>query len=527
MSTYNTITSLSESPLMEGLLYAGTDDGLIQVSEDGGETWNLQEVGGISGIPPTAFVNDIRADLFDAKTVYAALDNHKYGDFTPYLVKSDNAGRSWKSIRGNLPDRTLVWRLVQDHENQNLLFAATEFGIYFTVDGGEKWLKFTGGLPTISFRDLTIQRRENDLVAASFGRSFFVLDDYSALRQVSAELLEQEGVLFPVRDAWWYIPKRVVSAQGASDFVAENPPFGAVFTYYLKEEPVTAKQLRQKKEKELSDPDTDIPFPGWDALEAEKQETGPFLVFTVKDAQGKVVNRITSPAKKGIHRVSWNLRHASQVSISLDAGRELSNSSGYLVTPGKYTVSMSLQVQETTSQLGEAQAFEVKPLRDGALAGASYEEMETYRAELQIAQNDLRITSTHLSEAFKRIAAMKQASYQMAEELPELRARILHLEKTALDLQTNLNGYSTKAEIGEKDTPSPRERLSVASRGLSTSYGPTELHRESLKLGRSELEPLMEGVRKLTQETLPEVEQELSAAGAPWIEGEGWPESKK
>ncbi|MTI21110.1 glycosyl hydrolase, partial [Fulvivirga sp. RKSG066] len=234
MSNYNTITSLAQSPKNASVIYAGTDDGLIQVSENGGESWRKIEVGSISGVPSTAFVNDIKADMFDENTVYVALDNHKYGDFKPYLVKSTDKGRSWTSIRGDLPDRTLVWRVVQDHVKKELMFAATEFGMYFTVDGGSQWIKLAGS-PTISFRDLAIQKRENDLVGASFGRGFFVLDDYSPLREIDAEALNKDGALFSTRKAWWYIPRSHLSfdeekgSQGASHYVAPNPDFGAVF----------------------------------------------------------------------------------------------------------------------------------------------------------------------------------------------------------------------------------------------------------------------------------------------------------
>ncbi|MDH3783686.1 MAG: glycosyl hydrolase, partial [Acidobacteriota bacterium] len=255
MSNYNTITSLAESPMQEGLLWAGTDDGRLHVTTDGGENWRLIEAGDLPGVPDTAFVNDIKASLYEAQTVFVALDNHKYGDYTPYLLKSTDNGKSWKSIRGDLPDRTLVWRVVQDHERRELLFAGTEFGIYFTVDGGTRWLRLKGGVPTISFRDLAIQRREDDLVGASFGRGFYVLDDIAPLREVSVEQLEQPATLFGTRKAWWYVPRSALGFdpgkgdQGASHFLAPNPPFGSVFTYYLKEDLKTAKATRQETEK--------------------------------------------------------------------------------------------------------------------------------------------------------------------------------------------------------------------------------------------------------------------------------------
>ena len=295
MSNYNSITSLSESPKQEGLIYAGTDDGIIQVTEDGGKNWRKIEVGSLPNVPKTAFVNDIKADLFDANTVYVALDNHKYGDLNPYLLKSTDRGKSWKSIKGNIPDRTLVWRVVQDHVKPNLLFTATEFGIYFTINGGAEWIKLKGGVPTISFRDLAIQKRENDLVGASFGRGFFVLDDYSPLREISEEQMKQEATLFAAKDAWWYTPRMVVGDMGASHYAAPNPDFGAIFTYHLSEGYTTLESERKKEEKKLSKEDKDIPFPGWDAIEAERRETKPKVWLMVKDSDGKVV-RLIVPA---------------------------------------------------------------------------------------------------------------------------------------------------------------------------------------------------------------------------------------
>jgi len=254
MSTFSTITSIAESPINGNLLYVGTDDGLIQVTKDGGENWREIEVGSLPDAPENAYVNDIKADRFDENTVYVALDAHKYGDFQPLLYKSTNAGKSWTSIDEGIPEDHIVWRLVQDHKDKDLLFIGTEFGVFVSKDQGESWEALKGGMPTISVRDLTIQESADDLVAATFGRSFYILDDISPIRETTTEKLNKKAVLFPVQDALWYIPKARLSfgkgkgSQGEALYVAENPPFGAVFTYHLKEAYSTAKEDRQKKE---------------------------------------------------------------------------------------------------------------------------------------------------------------------------------------------------------------------------------------------------------------------------------------
>ncbi len=520
MSTYNTITSLAESPLQEGLICAGTDDGIIQVTEDGGENWRKTEVGSIPGIPSTAFVNDIRADLFDAQTVYAALDNHKFGDFKPYLVKSTDAGRSWSMITGDLPERLLVWRLVQDHQVSDLLFLATEFGVYFTRDGGRRWIELGGGTPTIAFRDITVQRRENDLVGATFGRGFYILDDYTPLRQATPEFLDQEAALFPVRDAWWYIPDNIVSAQGASDYRAGNPPFGALFTYYLREEVSTLREKRQEREKELDREKSDIPFPGWDELDRELGEDQPFLVFVVTNEQEEVVNRVTAPARKGIHRVSWNLRHASSRPVEPGSSEKISTSSGYLATPGTYRVTMALSTEEGMEVLTEPRSFRVKPLQEGVLEGPGYGEMDRYRREVEKAVEQLQKARHRLELAQKRISGMKLAYFRIDMENPDLLDRILQVQKRGEELYRSLHGSPSREEVGEKQPPGPANRISVATRGLSTTYGPTPLHRENLELGLKELQPVKDELDVLFEEVIPALEQDLREAGAPWIEGQ-------
>jgi photosystem II stability/assembly factor-like uncharacterized protein len=311
MSLYGTITTISESPLVEGLLYVGTDDGLIQVSEDGGDNWRTVE--DFPGVPELSFVNDVQASPHDPDTVFAVLDAHKTGDFHPYLFESKDRGRTWRSIAGDLPPGEIVWAVEQDHVEPDLLFVGAELGLYFSPDRGTHWVELTGGVPTISFRDIELQRRDDDLVGATFGRGFYVLDDYAPLRAIAAGALERDAVLFPVRDAWWYVPYVPMQARGkpslgSDDFTAPNPPFGAIFTYYLKESPRIAKEIRREVEKKLRESGKDVAFPGWERLAEEALEHGPKVLLTVRDTDGRAMRRIVGPAEAGIHRVNWDLR---------------------------------------------------------------------------------------------------------------------------------------------------------------------------------------------------------------------------
>ncbi|MEM9823064.1 MAG: glycosyl hydrolase [Bacteroidota bacterium] len=534
MSNYNTITSLAESPKQEGLLYAGTDDGIIQVSEDGGNNWRKIEAGSINGIPATAFVNDIKADLFDVNTVYAALDNHKYGDFTPYLIKSKDRGKTWTSIRGNLPDRTLVWRMVQDHEQANLLFAGTEFGLYFSIDGGQKWTKLKGGMPTISVRDLAIQRRENDLVLATFGRGFYVLDDYSLLRELSAQQMEAPATLFTSRKAWWYIPRPDIGfsgprgSMGASHFVAPNPPFGAVFSYYLKEGSKTQKSQRTEKEKELAKDKKDIPFPGWETINAEAAEMEPKIWLTVKDNQGNVVRRIKGAASKGFHRVAWDLHYPAPNAIRLNAPNVQRDFQprGMLAPPGTYTVSMAREVNGIISELSTPQSFEVVPLRQGALKGASPDELAKFWRSYEEAVSQSSSTRLSLGNAKKKVKAMYTALERSTAVPGPLDNQLHELRKELITLELALNGSPAKGQPGEKTKPTVGERMFSLYIGLSNStYGPTKFHKEGLAIVKQELQAMQKNLAAIEEKTM-QMEQSLLNNGAPPLEGTALPRNR-
>jgi len=518
MTNYNTITSLAESPQQEGLIYAGTDDGRIQVTEDGGENWREVRLADIDGVPETAFINDIRADRFDAGTAYVALDAHKNGDFSPYLIKTTDRGETWTSLDEDLPDRHLVWRLVQDHQNPDLLFAATEFGVFFTVDGGEEWVQLEGGAPTIAFRDITIQRSHNDLVAGSFGRGIFILDDYTPLREVDTELLNQEAHLFEPRDAFWYRPDEVSEYQGDNDYTAENPPFGANFTYYLKDGYQSKKAQRQEREAELGE-DEDVSFPGWGGVEAEMREQGPIVQIVVRDTAGTIVNRVTGPTSPGFHRINWDLSHATKGLVEGDEEiPESIGDEGFMATPGTYTATlMKLQAGEVTS-LSEPVTFEVEPLREGTLEGASDQEIASFREELEQFQQELARTSNTLDAQIDKVHALQTALARAEQDAPELVERLHDARSQLLEIREEMEGSEAKNQIGERNPPTPSDRLFVGYRALGTTYGPTDLHESTMAAGRSELADIQGRLSELSEQVLPNLEQAVRAAGAPPIE---------
>jgi photosystem II stability/assembly factor-like uncharacterized protein len=518
MSNFNSITSLAESPLQEGLIYAGTDDGLINVTEDGGVSWSKIEVGTMLGVPKTAFVNDIKADLLDVNTVYAALDNHKHGDLNPYLLKSTNRGKSWESIKGNIPGRTLVWRIVQDHLNPKLLFTATEFGIYFTIDGGTKWIKLTGGVPTISFRDLAIQKRESDLVCASFGRGFFILDDYSFLRNTSAEQLNKEATLFQPKKAWWYIPNDLGVIQGAETFTAPNPPFGAVFTYYLKDSYKTLKSIRREKEKKEK-----ISFPGWEELEKERREGEPKIWLTVKDVEGNVIRRVEGKNNKGFNRVAWDLRWHSTNALS-DTSDIKRNDAGAMVAPGEYTVTLSKEVDGLTTGLSEPMTFKVERMYKGALDGASPEVTAAFWKETERLNKSVTAAAKVLNETIKKIELMESALKRTPAAPGNLDKQLYDLKQDIYVIDEKMYGNRSKNEVGEKNNPTVTSRLNKTIYGsISSTYGPTETLKRSLEIAGSQFAELKKELDNILNVKLPALEKALIDAGAPWVAGQPIP----
>jgi len=526
-SFYGSIISLNESPLREGLLMAGTDDGLIQVTQDGGGTWTEQS--SFKGVPDGCYVSDVEPSRFDEKTIYASFDNHKRDDFTPYILRSDNYGKSWKSIAGNLPENGTVHSIALDHVDPKLIFVGTEFGVFFTRDDGENWTQLKAGIPTIACRDLEIQRRENDLVIATFGRGFYILDDYSPLRNLEPATLEQDATIFPVKDALIYNPATQIGygargSQGASFYSAENPPFGAVITYHLKDGLDSLKDMRQKKEKEMVEAEEPVFYPSWDDLRAEDREVDPMLVMTIKNASGDVVKRFSGPGAAGLHRATWDLRHPYNGPINLNQGGNKApwddDRTGALVVPGQYTVTISKRVRGDETVLAGPVAFNAKPLGLNTTANTDYEGVmafhqesgELYRA-VQGATRTFRDANDRLKHIRKAIKETPALDTALLDEVDAVTTKLA-------DLGLKLNGDSTVSRRSEPTTPSISRRASWIFYGVqNNTSGPTQTMRDNLALTGRLFAPVLADLTAVVTVDIKGLEDRLEAAGAPYTPG--------
>jgi photosystem II stability/assembly factor-like uncharacterized protein len=529
-SMYGSLIALDESPLVEGLLYAGTDDGLIQVSENGGEDW--RKISSFKGVPDLSLIEDIIASRHDDDVAYAVIDNHKRGDYVPYVLKTSDRGRSWKLISNNLPKWGSAHTIIEDHVDPALLFVGTEFGLYFTQDGGSRWHELTS-LPTIAVRDLEIQRRETDLVVGTFGLGIWILDDYSALRTPAAALQEQP-TLFDVRDSWLFIPDDRRGWGGLGDFgnnkySADNPPHGAVFSYYLPEAIQSLKDQRRDTEKERAKEGQDNPYPAWDALRREDREEEPAVVLTVRDKDGSVVRRVTGATGKGYHRVTWDLRYPAPDPVNLNPPTDLppwqSADRGPLALPGEYSVTLSKRVEGQLVDVAGPESFLVKPLFEGGMVAADQgavtefqlQTAELYRAIMGAdrAADEIDNRIRHLLAAVKATTAADERQAQAIRKL----AGMMH------DLRVLLNGDRT---IARRYEPTPVGLVSrvntIAFAHWDSRAEVPQTLRDSYAVADSEFRTVLADLKSIEAE-LSQLEQSLETKGAPWTPGRipDWP----
>lgn len=522
MSKYATLTSISESPKQEGLLYTGSDDGLIHISEDGGVNWRRS--GTLPKVPEFSFINDIEASHHNSDVVFASADAHKLGDYKPYLFMSTDRGRSWKSIVGDLPKETIVWVVKQDPIEPNLLFIGTEYGIYFSPNKGTNWIQLKSGLPTIPFRDIELHPKEHDLVGASFGRGFFVLDDYSPLRELVNTIKDGGNKLFSVRDTWWYVPNTPMQAKGmptlgSTSFATENPPFGAIFTYLITDVPKTRKNSRLEKEKSLSTRNISIPFPGWEELEEEERQDEANVLLLVSDNEGKPVRWIKGSNKNGLHRTNWDLRLSPPDPIDLTvpdfrppwAGED----KGPLVVPGKYSVQLYVLFDGDLQTQGNPQSFEVTFLGniDGGIDFIASMQFQKRTAELS---RQIAIVGQKIGEYREQLRYIKEALLKTPMAKESHFDKLKELEEGLRTLVIKLYGNRAKQSKEESIAPSIRSRAGqVAGAHWETTQEPTQTQRTNIELATGEFRDFQESLQSYSQ-SMESFEKDLETIKAPY-----------
>lgn len=523
-SFFGNIVSLAESPMKEGLLYVGTDDGLVQATQDGGATWTKDDK--FPGVPEMTYVSRLAASSHAEGTVYAAFDNHKSEDFKPYLLKSTDYGKTWTSIASNLPENGPVLAFAEDPVDANLLFAGTEFGVFFTQDGGQKWIQLKGNMPTIAVRDAVIQKKMSDLVLATFGRGFYILDDISPLRSVTPDLLQKPATIFPIRDANLYLETaplglRGKGFQGESYFTAANPPFGATVTYFLKESLKTQKEKRQETEKELAKKDQPIPFPTPAELRAEAQEEKPAIYLLISDSAGNPVRQVSAATSEGIHRVTWDLEYPAPEVVE-GGGDNLFGGppEGPLVMPGDYSAKLVQYADGKWSDLAGPVPFKVYVEGADAMAAPDRAALQAFQRKVTELYRTVHGTMETANDLEKRLQEMRKALVQTPTADPKLLQTADSLLQQNEKILRALRGDVVLARLNENVPPSIQGRVfGIMGDASSSTSKPTQTDLDAYSIASQELGEQLGKLRTLIQVDVANLEKAMEAAGAPWTPG--------
>lgn len=526
-SPYGTIVSLSESPIDPNLIAVGTDDGLIQISKNGGQSWF--KVDNISGVPENSYTNSIYLSKHDINVMYVAFNHHKYGDFQPYIYKTSNLGDTWKSISNNLPERGSVYSIEEDHIDKDLIFCGTEFGVYFSPNAGQRWRALDNGLPTIAVRDMAIQERENDLILGTFGRGFYILDDYSSLRSIENSLKESESSIFSVRDALMWeksmplgLPGKAF--QGDNFYSATNLDPVAMITYYHNKDFQSLKSKRQKLEKKLIENNKDVSYPTYDDLDKETNEFKSKLVFIIKNSEGLVVKKVFRTPKKGVQRFEWDLRYEEKSPISF-ANTSFYNpfagiSEGTLVNPGTYTVEMDLFDGISSINISKPISFSVISLESSSMPALNRTEKVNFQRAVSMLEGKMLESANILSEAKSKIKYFKEAIKIVEAPLGELSVLIKSVENKIKDISIRFYGNTIKSKLDIEQIPTAYSRLtSILYEQKYSTSAPTNTHIESFEIANEEFTTIYIEVKNLVKIDIKEIENKLKIIEAPHTPG--------
>lgn len=515
-SLYGNIVALTESPKNENIVIAGTDDGLINITDDGGNNWN--KVTKIADVPETTYVSDVFASQFNENVIYATFNNHKNADFKPYVCVSKDKGKTWNSISSNLPENCPVWSIYEDFINPDLLFLGTEFGVYTSIDGGKEWIQLKGGLPTIPVRDIEIQQRESDLVLATFGRGVYILDDYSPLRTINKELLEKESNIFPIKDSWMYNEdeSRNKYDQGESFFRSKNPTFGATFTYYIKDKIKTKKQMRLDAEAQATKDGKSINYPTLAQLKEEDDEEAPYYFFNVLDSDGNILRRLKAGNTSGINRMTWDLRYADASPLSESS--DVNKHSGMPIMPGKYKIQLFKSVNGLISKMSEPVELNAKILNNNTLPAENRKNLSDFQRKVARLQKAIYGANRVIDEAKHNNEVMKKTLFALENSKVELIQKTTNIKNKIEELETKLNGNKTIERNSDNQTPSINSRLDYIITGIwACSSDPTTTQYDAYKIASEEFKVVLEDLKQLVNSDIKNLTLEMEKLGTQWI----------
>ena len=501
-SLFGNIVEVQESPVVEGLLFVGTDDGLLQVSEDGGANWT--KYSSFPGIADTTYVSMLYASQHDPNVLYIAFDGRKKNDLKPHLLKSNDKGKSWTDITSNLPEKGTVYSFKEDHVNPDLLFCGTEFGVFFSIDGGKKWVKM-----------------KSDLVLATFGRVFYLLDDYTPLRILKPEMLEEDFVLFPIKDALMFKAKRGKYNQGETYYYAKNPDVAATFTYFMKETPKSLKQERKKNEKEAKKDGGTISYPDFEELRAEDLQDNAWLIFNIYDEEGNIIRKLRKKPSSGINRVDWDLRHASVMPFRVKENDDFQEINGsMLVVPGTYSVDVHMVKDGVETSLCDPQKFVVKALNNTTLPAKDKEALLAFGKKTRKLGRAVRGSIQEANAAMKEIAGFRTSLENSPKSTAAMRAEARNIETDLLEIMRKLEGDESISKRNGNQPPSISERLGnlMYSNWGSTS-APTATMKTGYDITKREFKPVYDDLHNIITERIPKLRAEMEAIDAPWVPG--------
>ncbi len=491
---FGNISTIDESPMKKGLIYVGTDDGLVQVTRDAGVTWT--KIDKFPGVPDMTYVSRVVASSHDEGTVYATFDGHRSNDFNAYVLKSTDHGKTWKSISSNLPKSSV--QVIREHPRVgNLLFIGNEVGAFYTGNGGGSWSKLQYNLPTVAVHDIKIHPRENDLIIGTHGRGIFIIDDITPLEKLADAARAGKFYLFPVKSTTLFnynssIPGglRGAGALGERSFSAPNPPFGATLTYSVKDS---------------------VP-------------KGRALSLAIFDSTGKRIRDLTVNSKAGLHRATWDLRLAAPYyNPNPRTGRGGGQPTGAFVLPGRYTARLTLAGKDSVVASSVETPVVVNPDPLTPLSAAEYQALHALR--ITAAEQQARVQGVvRTAELIKEQMTEVKAALKSVQGSDSLSKQVASVDKEIDSILKAVRGEQgtppADADDKNKYQPSIQDRVNqVAGEIGDVTSPPTQLQRETLDAAMKDLARETTRLNNLLITRVPALNKALDAAGVPWTVG--------